>query len=95
VVLERNTRRVDAFRGDLMTTKMDKKLDCLGLYCPEPVFQTRLQLDELKIGETLEVIADDPAADSDIRSLVKNLGQEIVSSTKEGNTIRIVIKKIK
>jgi len=78
-----------------MTTKMDKKLDCLGLYCPEPVFQTRLQLDELKIGETLEVIADDPAADSDIRSLVKNLGQEIVSSTKEGNTIRIVIKKIK
>jgi tRNA 2-thiouridine synthesizing protein A len=83
------------FRGDLMTAKIDKKLDCLGLYCPEPVFQTRLQLDDLKIGETLEVIADDPAADSDIRSLVKNLGQEIVSSTKEGNIIRIVIKKIK
>ncbi len=83
------------FRGDLMTTKIDKKLDCSGLYCPEPVFQTRLQLDELEIGETLEVIADDPAADSDIRSLVKNLGQEIVSSIKEGNTIRIIIKKIK
>ncbi len=78
-----------------MSTKKDKKLDCLGLYCPEPVFQTRIALDELEIGETLEVVADDPAADSDIHSLVKNLGQEIVSSTKEGNTIRIVIKKIK
>ncbi len=83
------------FRVDLMTAKIDKKLDCLGLYCPEPVFQTRLALDELAIGETLEVVADDPAADSDIRSLVKNLGQEIVSSNKEGNATRIVIKKIK
>ena len=78
-----------------MTAKIDKKLDCLGLYCPEPVFRTRLALDEMEIGETLEVVADDPAAESDIHSLVKHLEQEIVSSTKEGNTIRILIKKIK
>jgi tRNA 2-thiouridine synthesizing protein A len=95
VVLEENAWRAETLRCDFMTTKTDKKLDCVGLYCPEPVFQTRLALDELEIGETLEVVADDPAADSDIHSLVKNLGQEIVSSTKEGNTIRIVIKKIK
>jgi TusA-related sulfurtransferase len=78
-----------------MTVKVDKKLDCLGLYCPEPVFNTRLALDEMEIGENLEVVADDPAAESDINSLVKHLGQEIVSSTKEGNTIRILIKKLK
>jgi tRNA 2-thiouridine synthesizing protein A len=82
------------FRGDCMTAKVDKKLDCLGLYCPEPVFQTRLAMDELVIGATLEVVADDPAAESDIQSLVKHLGQEIVSSTKEGSSIRILIKKI-
>jgi tRNA 2-thiouridine synthesizing protein A len=78
-----------------MTAKIDKTLDCLGLYCPEPVFRTRMAIDELEIGETLEVLADDPAAESDIQSLVKHLEQEIVSSTKEGNTTRIVIKKIK
>jgi len=78
-----------------MTTKVDKKLDCLGLYCPEPVFNTRLALDDMEVGETLEVVADDPAAESDINSLVKHLEQEIVSSTKEGNTTRIVIRKIK
>ena len=78
-----------------MTDKVDKKLDCLGLYCHEPVFNTRLAIDEMEIGENLEVVADDPAAESDINSLVKHLGQEIVSSTKEGNTIRILIKKIK
>ena len=73
----------------------NKTLDCLGLYCPEPVFKTRLELDELKVGETLEVLADDPAAESDIRSLVKNLEQELVSISKEGDTVRILIRKVK
>jgi tRNA 2-thiouridine synthesizing protein A len=78
-----------------MTTKVDRRLDCLGLYCPEPVFRTRMALDEMEVGETLEVVSDDPAAESDIQSLVKHLEQEIVSSSKEGNTIRILIKKVK
>jgi tRNA 2-thiouridine synthesizing protein A len=78
-----------------MTAKVDRRLDCLGLYCPEPVFRTRLALDEMEVGETLEVVADDPAAESDIQSLVKHLEQEILSSNKEGNTIRILIKKVK
>jgi len=78
-----------------MKVKPERTLDCLGLYCPEPVFKTRLELDELKVGEVLEVLADDPAAESDIRSLVKNLGQELVSMTKEGDSVRILIRKVK
>jgi tRNA 2-thiouridine synthesizing protein A len=78
-----------------MTVKADKTLDCLGLFCPEPVFKTRLELDEMEIGETLEVTADDPAAKADIENLAKNLGQEIVESVREGNVTRIVIKKVK
>jgi TusA-related sulfurtransferase len=54
-----------------------------------------MKLDEIEVGETLEVLADDPAAESDIRSLVKNLGQELVSVTKEENQVRILIKKVK
>jgi TusA-related sulfurtransferase len=49
----------------------------------------------MKVGETLEVLADDPAAESDIRSLVKNLEQELVSVTKKGDTVQILIKKVK
>ena len=49
----------------------------------------------MQVGETLEVLADDPAAESDIHNLVKHLEQEIVSSTKEKDTTRIVIKKVK
>ena len=54
-----------------------------------------MELDNMKIGEILEILADDPAAEADIRSLVKHLEQEIVSVSKEGNVLRMVIKKVK
>jgi tRNA 2-thiouridine synthesizing protein A len=78
-----------------MSTKVDKKIDCLGLFCPEPVFKTRMQLDEMEIGETLEITADDPAAKLDIKNLAENLGQEIVESVQAGAVTRIIIKKVK
>jgi tRNA 2-thiouridine synthesizing protein A len=75
--------------------KPDRTLDCLGLYCPEPVFRVRLELDKMKIGEVVEVLADDPAAEEDIQSLVKRLEQQVINTRKEGNTIYFLIKKVK
>jgi TusA-related sulfurtransferase len=49
----------------------------------------------MKIGEVMEVLADDPAAEEDIKSLVKRLEQQLVNTNKEGNTLRFLIKKIK
>lgn len=79
----------------LMEIKPDRRLDCLGLYCPEPVFRTRIELDKMNVGEVLEVLADDPAAESDIRSLVKRLGQELIEVYREGSSVHILIKKVK
>ena len=76
-------------------TKPDRNLDCIGLYCPEPVFRTRQEIDKLDVGEVLEVIADDPAAEEDIPRLVKRLGLEIVEMRKEKDQIHFFIKKIK
>jgi tRNA 2-thiouridine synthesizing protein A len=75
--------------------KPDRTLDCLGLYCPEPVFRVRLELDKMKIGEIVEVLADDPAAEEDIKSLVKRLEQHLINTRKEGTTIHFLIKKVK
>jgi tRNA 2-thiouridine synthesizing protein A len=72
---------------------VDKTLDCTGLFCPEPVFRTRLALDEIEKGQTLEVRADDPAAYEDLRRLAERLGNEVVSLKKEGEETTIVIKK--
>ncbi len=77
-----------------MTLEPNKFLDCLGLYCPEPVFRTRLALDELEEGQVLEVVADDPAAEEDIKRLVKRLGHEILEFDSDDDQVRFVIKKL-
>ncbi len=70
-------------------------LDCIGLYCPEPVFRTRLTLDEMEVGQLLEVTADDPAAEEDIRRLVRRLGHEIVGFDSDDDMVKFFIKKMK
>jgi len=75
--------------------KPDRNLDCVGLYCPEPVFRTRQEIDKLAVGELLEVIADDPAAEEDIPRLVKRLEQQLVEMRKEKDQFHFLIKKIK
>ena len=74
---------------------VDKTLDCTGLFCPEPVFRTRMALDELKPGQTLEVHADDPAAYEDLKRLAERLGHTVVTLKREGEETVIVIMKNK
>jgi len=54
-----------------------------------------MELDNMKVGEVLEVLADDPAAEEDIKSLCKRLEQQILDFSKDGNTLRFLIKKVK
>ncbi len=75
------------------TIKPDKQLDCIGLFCPEPVYKTRMELDKLTKGQILEVIADDPAAEGDIKSLVKRLNLKIIQIKKKENVVNILIQK--
>ena len=71
----------------------DRTLDCIGFYCPEPVFRTRVELDKMTDNQILEVFADDPAAEEDIKRLVKRIGHELLKIEKQGGTLRFLIKK--
>jgi len=76
-----------------MTSTPDKEIDCLGLYCPEPIFRVRTALDELEKGQVLKVTADDPAAEEDLKRLSKRLGHEVLEITHDGEEVTLVIKK--
>ncbi|MEM2925449.1 MAG: sulfurtransferase TusA family protein [Methanocellales archaeon] len=77
----------------MQSMKPDRTLDCIGLYCPVPVFKTREEMDKLEAGEILEVLADDPAAEEDIRRWAKRTGNELLELKKEGRIIRFLIRK--
>ena len=71
----------------------DESLDCVGLYCPEPLFQTRQAMDALEVGDVLEVFADDPAAEEDLTRFAKRAGHEVVSIEDQGDYKRFLIRK--
>ncbi|MEJ2259837.1 MAG: sulfurtransferase TusA family protein, partial [Nitrosopumilaceae archaeon] len=69
--------------------------DATGLFCPEPVFRTKIEIEKMQVGEILVVSADDPAAEDDISRWVTRNGHELLDMTKDGNTITFQIKKVK
>ncbi len=77
-----------------MITKLPTSLlDCIGLFCPQPLLQTREAIDSLEVGETLEVLADDPAAEEDLKRFAKRTGHDMVSIEDHGDYKRFLIRK--
>jgi tRNA 2-thiouridine synthesizing protein A len=73
----------------------DAEVDCIGLYCPIPIATTKEEIDKIKVGQVLKVIADDPAAEEDIKRWAKRTGHEILKFEKEGTILTFYIKKMK
>ena len=72
-----------------------RTLDCIGLYCPTPVLKTREEIDRIAIGDTLEVLADDPAAEEDLKAWAKRAGQKILEIGKIDEGKRFLIQRVK
>ena len=82
-------------RLDTMSESSEKKLDATGLFCPEPVFRTKIEIERMQVGDVLIVSADDPAAEDDISRWVTRNGHELVNMSKDGSIITFQIKKVK
>ncbi|MEM7073019.1 MAG: sulfurtransferase TusA family protein [Pseudomonadota bacterium] len=57
----------------------DQLLDAMGLLCPLPVLKARKRLAELKPGQLLEILTDDPGAPDDLGLLCQLKGHRMVS----------------
>ena len=53
-------------------------LDTSGLQCPEPVLKIAMKATEIKEGEILEVIADCPTFEKDVRKWCNRLKKTIL-----------------
>lgn len=71
----------------------DKQLDTLGLCCPEPVMMIRLQVRKMQNGETITVIADDPATTRDVPAFCRFMQHTLVASVTQKAPFLYLIKK--
>ena len=55
-------------------------LDALGKKCPIPIIMLADKIREIPVGQTIEVLADDPAAKTDLPAWCALKSQEFVSA---------------
>lgn len=72
---------------------MTEPLDLRGLKCPLPALMARRALARVAPGRMIEVVADDPLAGIDIPHMCRQEGYEIVSSARDGATVRLTLRR--
>jgi tRNA 2-thiouridine synthesizing protein A len=72
-----------------------KTIDVRGLFCPEPVFRTKIEIERLSMGDVLKIISDDPESEEDISRWVSRNGHELMSVNKMEQDLEFIIKKAK
>lgn len=76
-----------------MAYSINKTLDARGLSCPMPSVKTALALEQMELGQVLEVLTDDPVSKRDLPVWAQSTGNELLEVKEEGKTIKIYLKK--
>jgi tRNA 2-thiouridine synthesizing protein A len=58
-------------------------LDAIGLKCPQPVLRVAAKAREFSVGDILEVLADCPTFEQDIRNWADRMNKVILSVKNE------------
>jgi TusA-related sulfurtransferase len=74
---------------------MEKEIDLTGLYCPMPVIRAREEISHITVGDDLRILADDPAAEEDLKRWATRSGHEVLGSSKNGEIISVVVRRKK
>ncbi len=70
----------------------DQTLDAKGLNCPLPILKAKKTLKSMSSGETLQILSTDPGSVADFEAFCRQTGNELVSSSSEGDTYTFLIK---
>ncbi|OSM95226.1 MULTISPECIES: sulfurtransferase TusA [Lonsdalea] len=71
----------------------DLTLDTLGLRCPEPVMLVRKTVRGMAAGETLLILADDPATTRDIPGFCVFMEHELLGQSTDALPYRYLLRK--
>jgi tRNA 2-thiouridine synthesizing protein A len=71
------------------------KIDANGKRCPLPIVMLAREIKTLEPGSEIEILADDPVFEPDLKSWIKKTGHELISleQSSEGKYAAIVRKK--
>ncbi|MFT7595839.1 MAG: tRNA 2-thiouridine synthesizing protein A [Paracoccaceae bacterium] len=71
----------------------DQVLNAEGLNCPLPILKARKALKTLSSGQVLEIRSTDPGSVADFQAFCNQTGNELLSSSSEGDIYKFEIKR--
>jgi TusA-related sulfurtransferase len=74
---------------------VDQVLDCKGLNCPLPVIKTKKTIEQMALGQVLQMIATDPGSKSDMVAWSKSTGHELLETREEPGVYTFFVRKSK
>jgi tRNA 2-thiouridine synthesizing protein A len=80
---------------DLSTIQPASVVDARGSACPGPLMEAKKAIGKVKVGETLEVISNDPGTKDDIPMWAKKVGHEYLGVLSEDSYDRIFVVRKK
>jgi len=75
--------------------KADETLDCVGLYCPMPIAKTAQKMKQLKVGQVLEILADDRGIKDDMPNWCKSTGNVCLGIEETDGVLHAFVRKAK
>lgn len=78
----------------LSDIKADAELDARGLFCPMPAVKLKLRLEEMEIGQILEVLATDVGTKEDIPAWCDSTGNDFVGFSEESESNGTAVIKL-
>ncbi len=70
----------------------EHELNAEGLNCPLPILKAKKMLKSVPPGEVLKIRATDPGSVADFAAFCRQTGNELMSSTSEGDVYMFEIK---
>lgn len=74
---------------------MVDSLDCKGQLCPMPIVQLTKKIKTMKVGEEMELVADDVGSKEDVPAWCRRTGNELLEAKENNGIFTYRIKKLK
>lgn len=76
-----------------MAVKADVMLDAKGLACPMPIVKTKKAMNNIEVGQVLEVQATDKGSKADLAAWSESVGHQYIGTTEDGDVLYHYIRK--
>ncbi len=76
--------------GEIEDVKIDRKINIKGLVCPYTFVKSKLAIEDMEVGQTLEILLDYEEASRSIPKSMEDHGQSVLKVEKINDTDWII-----